>query len=323
MKLQQALDNGLLIDPHNQQSISDALLKLVADKQLWSRCKQNGLKNIHLFSWPEHCKTYLARIACCRPRHPQWESCAVGYEYSESQSPEDSLRDLNDLKISLDGVINDGDNTQKTDTNPPSIKSKSSVGKTLESLAKMPNKDKSGGNKAETLSRIGSQEKIEFQGLRWKKSVFVVAIDCEMNKDFVEIMQMIIEIVRVDKKGENIGLILSTASSISEIHSFMKSSKIGFSEFDALICNSGSDIYYPSSSGNEGSPDSLPFIADSDYSSHIDYRWGGDHLKNSLVHWASSIGERKKDKELVVACDSGSKHCFTFNIKDSDSVSYC
>ncbi|KAL2936181.1 Sucrose-phosphate synthase [Bienertia sinuspersici] len=66
------LDNGLLIDPHDQQSIADALLKLVADKHRWTKCRQNGLKNIHLFSWQEHCKTYLSRIASCRPRQPNW-----------------------------------------------------------------------------------------------------------------------------------------------------------------------------------------------------------------------------------------------------------
>ncbi|CAI0449237.1 unnamed protein product [Linum tenue] len=43
------LDNGLLIGPHDQQSIATALLKLVANKQLWAKCRQNGLKNIHLF----------------------------------------------------------------------------------------------------------------------------------------------------------------------------------------------------------------------------------------------------------------------------------
>ncbi|XP_076913697.1 putative sucrose-phosphate synthase 1 [Bidens hawaiensis] len=302
--IKKALDNGLLIDPHNQQSIADALLKLVADKQLWSKCKQNGLKNIHLFSWPEHCKTYLARLACCRPRHPHWESCAVGYEYSESQSPEDSLRDLNDLKISLEGVINDHGSvecSQKSDTNSQSLKSKTSVGKKLENLTK-----------------LAVKEETELLELRRKKTVFVVAVDCGLTNIFVDIINMIVEIVRVDKKGENLGLILSTASSISEIHSFMKSSKIGLSEFDAVICNSGGDIFYPS---NEGSPKSLPFVADSDYLSHIDYHWGGDHLKNTLVHWAASISERKKDKELVVECDSASRHCFSFKIKNLESVS--
>ncbi|XP_062103180.1 proteasome subunit alpha type-7-like [Humulus lupulus] len=35
--LLQVLDNGLLVDPHDQQAISDAFLKLVSDKQLTVR----------------------------------------------------------------------------------------------------------------------------------------------------------------------------------------------------------------------------------------------------------------------------------------------
>lgn len=59
LTLFQVLDNGLLVDPHGQHSVTDELLKLVTDKQLWVRCRDNGLQNIHLFSWPEHYKTYL------------------------------------------------------------------------------------------------------------------------------------------------------------------------------------------------------------------------------------------------------------------------
>uniref|UniRef100_A0A9I9DXQ1 Sucrose-phosphate synthase n=1 Tax=Cucumis melo TaxID=3656 RepID=A0A9I9DXQ1_CUCME len=57
--IHRVLDSGSLVDPHDQQSIVNTLLKLVVEKHLWARCKQNGLKNINLFSWPENCKTYL------------------------------------------------------------------------------------------------------------------------------------------------------------------------------------------------------------------------------------------------------------------------
>ncbi|KAL6143510.1 hypothetical protein ACLB2K_054205 [Fragaria x ananassa] len=60
-----ALNNGLLVNPHDQQSIANALLKLLSEKNLWVDCRKNGWKNIHLFSWPEHCRTYLTRVAAC------------------------------------------------------------------------------------------------------------------------------------------------------------------------------------------------------------------------------------------------------------------
>uniref|UniRef100_F6GY93 sucrose-phosphate synthase n=1 Tax=Vitis vinifera TaxID=29760 RepID=F6GY93_VITVI len=51
-----AQNNGLLVDPHDQKGIADALLKLLADKNLWFECRKNELKNIHRFSWPKHCR---------------------------------------------------------------------------------------------------------------------------------------------------------------------------------------------------------------------------------------------------------------------------
>ncbi|CAK8576065.1 unnamed protein product [Lathyrus sativus] len=100
--IHRVFDNGLLIDPHDEKSIADALLKLVSNKQLWAKCTQNGLNNIHLFSWLEHCKTYLSKIATCKPRHPQWQRSEDGGESSESEeSPGDSLRDIQDLSLNL------------------------------------------------------------------------------------------------------------------------------------------------------------------------------------------------------------------------------
>ncbi|KAA8522973.1 hypothetical protein F0562_009396 [Nyssa sinensis] len=126
--IHRVLDNGLLVDPHDQQSIAGALLKLVADKQLWAKCRQNGLKNIHLFSWPEHCKTYLSRIASCKPRQPWWQRNDDGDENSESDSPNDSLRDIQDislnLKFSFDGEKSGGSGNFDNSAEPEDRKSK-------------------------------------------------------------------------------------------------------------------------------------------------------------------------------------------------------
>ncbi|EOY05211.1 Sucrose phosphate synthase 3F isoform 5 [Theobroma cacao] len=104
--IQRALNNGLLVDPHDQQAIADALLKLVSEKNLWHDCRKNGWKNIHLYSWPEHCRTYLTRVAACRMRHPQWQTDTPGDEITaEELSFNDSLKDVQDmsLRLSVDG----------------------------------------------------------------------------------------------------------------------------------------------------------------------------------------------------------------------------
>ncbi|KAF6145826.1 hypothetical protein GIB67_028821 [Kingdonia uniflora] len=117
--IHRVLDNGLLVDPHDQQGISAALLKLV-DKQLWAKYRQHGLKNIHLFSWPEHCKIYLSRIASCRTRHPRQRS-DDGFDNSDSDSPGDSLRDIQgislNLKLSMDSGSGSLDNALDSEEN--------------------------------------------------------------------------------------------------------------------------------------------------------------------------------------------------------------
>lgn len=98
----QALNNGLLIDPHDQKAIEDALLKLVADKNLWLGCRKNGLKNIHCLSWTEHCRNYLSHVQRCRICHPA-NSLEVMKPTPEEPMSE-SLRDVEDLslKFSMD-----------------------------------------------------------------------------------------------------------------------------------------------------------------------------------------------------------------------------
>ncbi|KAI4962542.1 hypothetical protein ZWY2020_029503 [Hordeum vulgare] len=104
--IHRVLDNGILVDPHNQNDIAEALYRLVSDKQLWAQCRKNGLENIHPFSWPEHCKNYLSRVGTLKSRHPRWQRSDDATEVSETDSPGDSLRDIHDislnLKISLD-----------------------------------------------------------------------------------------------------------------------------------------------------------------------------------------------------------------------------
>ena len=98
----QSLNNGLLVDPHDETSISDALLKLVSDRSLWAECRRNGLRNVNLYSWPQHCSTYLARISLCRMRHPQWQDNTRGINAQlDEESRHDSLIDTSDISLCL------------------------------------------------------------------------------------------------------------------------------------------------------------------------------------------------------------------------------
>ncbi|PQM32695.1 putative sucrose-phosphate synthase 1 [Prunus yedoensis var. nudiflora] len=317
--IHRVLDNGLLVDPHDQQSIADALLKLVSDKQLWARCRQNGLKNIHLFSWPEHCKTYLSRITSCKPRQPQWQRSDAEFDNSDSDSPSDSLRDIQDislnLKLSLDGDKTEGtgalDNALESDERAAGGKIKEQNTVLTLSRGVLRGSPKAGpAEKEDNNSGVG-----KFPGFRKKKYVCVIAVDCDTTSEFTEIIEKVVEAAGKDKDAGSIGFILSTALAISEIHSLLISGGLSPSQFDAFICNSGGELYYPSSSSDD-SPSGLPFVVDLDYRSHIEYRWGGECLRKTLVRWVASFNEKKGGQTVTEHRSGSTNHCYAYKVKD-------
>ncbi|XP_010456485.1 PREDICTED: probable sucrose-phosphate synthase 2 [Camelina sativa] len=306
--IHRVLDNGLLVDPHNQQAISDALLKLVSDKQLWGRCRQNGLKNIHLFSWPEHCKTYLARIASCKQRHPKWQR--VEFENSDPDSPSDSLRDIHDislnLKLSLDGEK--GGSNSGVDTNldaeDSAAERKAEVEKAVSTLAQKSRSAEKVDSKMPTLKR--------------RKHIFVISVDCGTTSDLLAVVKTVIDAAG---KGGSIGFILSTSMTISETHTTLLSGGLKPQDFDAVICNSGSGLYFTSSASED--KNALPYTLDADYHSHIEFRWGGESLRKTLIRWISSVQEKKKAKQGEILAEdesSSTNYCLSFKVKDPASI---
>ncbi|CAA7039067.1 unnamed protein product [Microthlaspi erraticum] len=310
--IHKALDNGLLVDPHNQQAIADALLKLVSDKNLWARCRQNGLDNIHRFSWPEHCKTYLARIATCKQRHPKWQR--VEFDNSDSDSPSDSLRNLHDislnLKIPLDGDkggsgSNNGLDTTILDADEIAAERKSEIEKAVSTMAQKSTPTMKPDLKMPTLKR--------------RKHIFVISVDCGTTSDLLAVVKTVIDVAG---KGGSIGFILSTSMTISETHNTLLSGGLKPQDFDAVICNSGSELYFTSSAASEDKT-VLPYTLDADYHSHIEFRWGGENLSKTLIRWITSVEEKKKLKEGEILSEdesSSTNYCLSFKVKDSASM---
>ncbi|KAJ8460420.1 hypothetical protein OPV22_033346 [Ensete ventricosum] len=324
--IHKVLDNGMLVDPHDQHAIADALYKLVSDKQLWARCRQNGLKNIHQFSWPEHCKTYLSKIASCRPRHPQWRRSEEGIEDSEPDSPNDSLRDIKDislnLKLSLDGEKGeDGSAIGKALVSEDvTANGKSNLENDIVKLSK---------GVMSTTQKDGSSERTDNYSsklpmLRRRKYIFVIALDSVSDADLIGIIKSIFEASSGDMMSGSIGFILSTRLTILEIHSLLMTGGIPATDFDAFICNSGSDVYYPSSSSDDLLyPYELPYALDIDYHSQIEYRWGGEGLRKTLVRWAASIADKKGESEeqvVVEDVERSSTYCYAFQVKNPSLV---
>ncbi|XP_057459551.1 probable sucrose-phosphate synthase 1 [Actinidia eriantha] len=316
--IHRALDNGLLVDPHDRQSIADALLKLVADKQLWAKCRQNGLKNIHLFSWPEHCKTYLSRIAACKLRQPWWQRSDNGNENSESDSPSDSWRDIQDislnLKFSLDGEKNEGSGNADSSLEIEDRKSK------LENAVLTWSKGVQKGTQKAGLTEKADQNSTagKFPSLRRRKHIIVIAVDFGAISDLSESIRKIFDAVAKERTEGSIGFILATSFTLSEVQSFLISGGLSPSDFDAFICNSGSDLYYSSLNSEDN-----PFVVDLYYHSHIEYRWGGQGLRKTLIRWAGSITDKKgENEEQIVTEDEkiSTNYCYAFKVQNTGKV---
>ncbi|RID73747.1 hypothetical protein BRARA_B00877 [Brassica rapa] len=311
------LDNGLLVDPHDQQSLSEALLKLVADKHLWAKCRQNGLKNIHQFSWPEHCKTYLSRITSFKPRHPQWQSDDDDDDgdNSEPESPGDSFRDISlNLRFSFDGGSgNDGSMNQEVSS---SMDRKSKIEAAVLNWSKGKDSSRKMGSSLER-SEVSSGK---FPAVRRRKFIFVIALDFDGEKDTLAATRRILEAVEKERADGSVGFILSTSLKISEITSFLESGGLSPNDFDAFVCNSGSDLYYTSLSSEDG-----PFVVDFYYHSHVEYRWGGEGLRKTLIRWASSVNEKRSggddDEQIVTLAEHlSTDYCYTFAVKKPAAV---
>ncbi|KAB1213658.1 putative sucrose-phosphate synthase 2 [Morella rubra] len=318
--IQRALNNGLLVDPHDQQAIASALLKLLSEKNLWNECRKNGLKNIHLFSWPEHCRTYLTRVAACRMRHPQWQTDTPGDEMAADESLNDSLKDVQDmsLRLSVDGekYSLNGSLDLAAATGDPELQDQ--VKQVLSRIKKplsVP-KDFEGGNKL--LENVASK----YPMLRRRHRLIVIALDCydssgAPEEKMIQIVQEIFKAVRLDSQTARYsGFAFSTAMPMSETLEFLTSGNIQVNEFDALICSSGSEVYYPGTCTEEDGK----LFPDPDYVSHIDYRWGCEGLKKTI--WklmnTSEGGENSDDSSSPIQEDvkSSNAHCISYSIKD-------
>nr|AJG44459.1 sucrose phosphate synthase [Lilium davidii var. unicolor] len=331
--IHRALNNGLLVDPHDDKAIADALLKLVADKNMWSECQKNGWRNIHRFSWPEHCRIYLTRVAACRMRHPQWQTDTPTDDMAVEESLGDSLMDVQEssLRLSVDGERNSLDGS--LDYDPAHLekvaaeKGDPELQDQVKRILSKIKKQTLGSNVADNNSKqsdISGGHKYPL--LRRRRRLFVIALDCynekgAPEKKMLQVIQDVFRAIRSDTQMSRIsGFAISTAMPISETLDLLKSGKIPVTDFDALICSSGSEVYYPGTSqcmDSEGK-----FCADPDYSTHIEYRWGYDGVKRTIAKLMNTLDSQddatKSQKSIVVEEDvkASNAHCVSFVIKD-------
>ncbi|KAI5058997.1 hypothetical protein GOP47_0025316 [Adiantum capillus-veneris] len=336
LDIHRALNNGLLVDPHDEKSIADALLRLVTDRGQWVECRRNGLKNIHLFSWPQHCRTYLARIALCRMRHPQWKDESNGDLTEEAAS--DSLRDLNDLslKLSIDDKLTMTNGIseilQKAAENVDTAQIVSNFKHELEKVREDFLPDENEPFRSSSLGRVissidSSSNKVP--SIRRKRVFVVIALDLYNEHGMPDhaLVSSIKEIIKATKTTifpRSPGFVLSTALSLRETGELLCAGDLQ-KEFDALICSSGSELYYPSSTNAHESCNGgvdAQFFADPDYATHIEYRWGGEGLRKTMARlWNSDESNEVKGESAVIEdVEYSNSHCLCYQVKEPSEV---
>ncbi|KAL6011291.1 sporulation-specific protein 2 [Asimina triloba] len=330
--IHRALNNGLLVDPHDQQAIASALLKLVADKNLWHECRKNGWRNIHLFSWPEHCRSYLTRVAACRMRHPQWKTDTPSDDVAAESSLADSLKDIQDMSLQLSIDIDKPSLNGSVEHNQVELEKAAAVkgGPELQDQVKhILSRIKKPATEAQDsesgkLDNAGNTAN-KFPTLKRRRRLYVIAADCYdeegcPSKKMLQVIQETLEAVRSDPQTVRFsGFALSTAMPIGETLEFLRSGKIQVKDFDVLICSSGSEVFYPGTCMDDrGNP-----CPDPDYASHIDYRWGHNGLKRTILKLMSSqdsaADKKSQSHPSTIEEDekSSNAHCISYFIRDS------
>ncbi|KAM7253209.1 hypothetical protein ACFE04_025827 [Oxalis oulophora] len=278
-----ALNNGLLVDPHDQKGIADALLKLLAEKNLWSDCRKNGLKYIHRFSWPEHCRNYLSHVEHCRNRHSttRFEITPIPEEPMS-----DSLKDVEDLSLrfSVDGDFKLNGEMDATTRQK----------KIIQAIAQM-------------SSSNGSSSTVTY-GPGRRQLLFVIAVDCyntggDSTEAFQEIIKNVTKAAGLSLGLGKIGFVLLTGSSLQETLEAMKSCPMNIEDFDALVCNSGSEMYYPWQE----------MEVDGDYEAHVEYRWSGENVRSMAMRLAKI--EDGTEDDVVEYTGVRSSRCYSYSVK--------
>ncbi|KAL6492757.1 sporulation-specific protein 4 [Orobanche gracilis] len=259
-----ALNNGLIVDPHDHKSMSDALLKLLADKNLWHECRKNGLKNIHRYSWPEHCRNYLSHVEQCRNYHPTNHNSVMPIPEEPLSESLCCVKDLS-LEFSTDVDV-------KANGAHDAASSREKVIDILFQKA-------TSNRKSMNIYCPGRRQ--------W---LYVAAVDCynaegSPTEPLPSIIKNVMQVV--GSKTSEIGFVLMTGMSLLETKGLLSNCQVKIDQFDALVCSSGSEMYYPWKD----------LIVDENYESHIEYRWPGENV-NSMVMRLAKIENRSENDDV-------------------------
>lgn len=205
----------------------------------------------------------------------------------------DSLRDVEDLSLRFSI---EGDSKLNNGEMDPAARQK----ELMEAISRR-------------FSSTGNSNASFYPGRR--KRLLVIAADCydsEGNKTeaFEAVIKSVVKAAGPSSSSSSTGVVLLTGSSLKETIEALNSFDVNIEEFDALVCNSGSEMYYPWKD----------LMADADYEAHLEYRWPGENIR-SMVPRLARIEDGDEDgiAEYVSACSS---RCYSYSVKPGAMVRY-
>ena len=89
-------ENGLLIDPLEQEGIAQAIKDVIGDWEMWQMRSVSGLQGVrHHYSWPGHAKEYLNMVSSITGKESSVESIDNSQSYSATYTDRALFTDLN------------------------------------------------------------------------------------------------------------------------------------------------------------------------------------------------------------------------------------
>ncbi|CAN6462799.1 unnamed protein product [Victoria cruziana] len=262
-------------------------------------------------------------------RHPHWQLDTPLDDTIAEDSLGDSLKDVQDmsLRLSVDGDRSSANGSAEYD--PEEVEKVALEGDPAiqDQVRRIMNKIKKASTdvqQTEVSKKQNENAPNKYPAIRRRKRLFVMALDSyndegRPNAKMLKAIQETFKAVKSDTLASKVsGFALSTAMPLPETLQLLASGKIQATEFDALICGSGSEVYYP---GTNQCMDNGKLCPDRDYASHIDYRWGYDGLRKTITKLMNSPEKRDgkfcNPSTIIEEDETGcNAHCISYLVKD-------
>lgn len=148
-----------------------------------------------------------------------------------------------------------------------------------------------------------------------RQMLIVIAADCydsdgNTTETFQATIKNVMKAAGLSLGLGRVGFILVTGSSLGETMEAIRRCTVNIEDFDAIVCNSGSELYFPW----------RDMVADGDYEAHVEYRWPGENVRSVVPRVARA--EDGAEDDIVGFVDASSSRCQSYSIKPGAEVRY-